>query len=183
MERYKYRGSFGIGLLSNGGEVRKFWISSKALWQSLFHSNFLAFFKAQNSGKHFLTEHEMNRPSAVILPLSFWGSFKVLGAFILRMASIFFGFASMPLCEIINPKNFPAFTPNTHLSGLSLILYLSNVSSIFSRSLACYSDFWLLTMMSSIYTSIFLPTWSCSTWFISRWYIAPAFFSPKGMTL
>ena len=140
-ERYKYNGSFGIGLLSSGGEARNFLISSKAVWQSLFHSNFLAFFKARNSGRHFLAEHEMNRPSAVFLPLSFWSSFKVLGAFILRMASIFSGFGSMPLCEIMNPKNFPAFTPKTHLSGLSLILYLSKVSSICSRSLACCSDF------------------------------------------
>ena len=93
MERYKYKGSSGIGLLSNGGEVRNFWISSKAAWQSSLHLNFLKFFKARNRGKHFLAEHEMNRPSAVILPLSFWSSFRVLGAFIFRMASIFSGFA------------------------------------------------------------------------------------------
>jgi hypothetical protein len=45
--------------------------------------------------------------------------FKSLMGPMLVMAAIFFGLASMPRSEMMNPMSMPWGTPNTHFSGLS----------------------------------------------------------------
>ena len=47
-----------------------------------------------------------------------------------NMAWILSGFASIPLCETMNPINFPDETPNAHLLGFSFILYRLSVSKV-----------------------------------------------------
>ena len=41
------------------------------------------------------------------------------------MALTFSGFASIPLCETINPRNFPEETSKAHLDGVQLHVVLS----------------------------------------------------------
>jgi hypothetical protein len=60
----------------------------------------------------------MNLFRAAIHPVSFYTSLQV-GAFILVMAEIFSGLASMPRWLMMKPSSFPEGTPKTHLFGLS----------------------------------------------------------------
>ena len=160
-ERYRYNVSPSIGLLSRGGDVRNFLISLNAFWQSAFHSNFLTFFIALKKGRHFLAEQDMNLPSAVIHPFNFCNSFSVVRGFMLMIAFIFSGLALIPLCEIMKLRNFPAFTPNTHLSRLSLTLYSCSVSRTRSKSLKYSSYAWLLTMWSWVWFPQMVPIDEC----------------------
>jgi hypothetical protein len=52
-------------------------------------------------------------------PMSFCTSLMQVGAFILVMAEIFLGLASMPRWLMMKPSSFPEGTPKTHLFGLS----------------------------------------------------------------
>jgi hypothetical protein len=52
-------------------------------------------------------------------PVSFWTSLMHVGAFVLVMADIFSGFASMPRWLMMKPSSLPEGTPKTHLFGLS----------------------------------------------------------------
>lgn len=44
------------------------------------------------------------------------------------------GSTSMPRLEIMYPRSFPDYTPNTHFLGLSLTLYSSSLLKILSRT-------------------------------------------------
>ena len=55
---------------------------------------------------------EMNLLSVAILPISLWTSFTVLGDAISNIAQTFSRFASIPLWDTMNPKNFPDAIPN-----------------------------------------------------------------------
>ena len=125
----------------------------------------------------------MNLLDAVIHPFNFCNSFSVFGGFILMITFIFYRLSSIPLCEIMKPMNFPAFTPKTHLSGLSLTLYLSSFFRTYSKSIEWSSTVQLLTIRLSIYTSMVLLMSSLKMKFMNLWYVAPAFLSPKGITL
>ena len=65
------------------------------------------------------------------------------------IAWILSGFASIPLCETINPRNFPDDTPKAHLLGFNLILYCRSVSNVYYRLSKCSPSSWLFTNMSS----------------------------------
>ena len=54
-------------------------------------------------------------------PVNFWTSRSRVGTSILSMALILTGLHSMPRSETRKPSSWPAGTPNTHFSGLSLI--------------------------------------------------------------
>jgi hypothetical protein len=51
--------------------------------------------------------------------VSFWMSLMHVGAFILAMAEIFSGLASMPRWLMMKPSSLPDGTPKKHLFGLS----------------------------------------------------------------
>jgi len=64
-----------------------------------------------------------NLDMAVRQPTNHCTSLMFVG---LRMSMIglhFSGFASIPRCVSMNPKNFPLLTPNTHLSRFNQRLY------------------------------------------------------------
>jgi hypothetical protein len=61
----------------------------------------------------------MNLFKAAIHPVSFCTSLMLVGAFILVMAEIFSGLASMPRWLMMKSSSFPEGTPKTHLFGLS----------------------------------------------------------------
>jgi len=73
------------------------------------------------------------------------------------MALHFSGFAMIPHCMSMKPKNFLLLTPKMHFSGLSLRLFFRSVVNTSTKSFECCR--WLrdLTTMSSTYTSTHLP--------------------------
>lgn len=69
------------------------------------------------------------------------------------------GFTSIPQLVSINPKNFPACTPNVHLSGFKLILY-PQIDVNVSLSPQHASDLLgFFTTISSTHTSRFHLIW------------------------
>jgi hypothetical protein len=62
---------------------------------------------------------EMNLFRVAMHPVNFCTSLMSVGAFMLVMAEIFSGLASMPRWLMIKPSSFPEGTPKTHLLGLS----------------------------------------------------------------
>jgi hypothetical protein len=93
--------------------------ASNVFWASSSHTNLSAFFNSFKKGKLFSSSFLMKRPRAAIIHVSFMTSFLLDGLAILRIASTFVGFASMPRCPTIKPRSNPEGTPNTHLVGLS----------------------------------------------------------------
>jgi hypothetical protein len=65
----------------------------------------------------------MNLFRAAMHPVSFCTSLMHVGAFMLVMAEIFLGLASMPRWLIMKPSSLPDGTPKTHLFGLSFQRY------------------------------------------------------------
>jgi hypothetical protein len=62
---------------------------------------------------------EINLFKAAMHPVSFRTSLMHVGAFMLVMAEIFSGLASMPRWLMMKPSSMPEGTPKTHLFGLS----------------------------------------------------------------
>ena len=154
--------------------------SWKALWHSSVHSN--AFFRTLKNGKHLSVALETNLLRAATRPVRDCTSLIFCGGFISRIALIFSGLASIPLCETMNPRNFPEATPKAHLLGFNFILYRLSVLKVSCKSSKCLPSSKLFTNISSTYTSTFRPIWGRNMWLTSRWYVAPAFFNPKGIT-
>ena len=71
------------------------------------------------------------------------------------------------------------YCPNTHLVGLSLILYFLRVENVSARSSTFLVAFSHLTNISWTYASIFLLSWSLNTLLTKRWKVALAFFRPE----
>ena len=145
--RYKNNSSPIIDELSNGAVTRYVFKSWKALWHSSVYSN--AFFKTLKNGKHLSVALETNLLRVATHPIRDWTSLILCGGFISRIALIFFGFASIPLCETMNPRNFPDATPKVHLLGFNFILYRLSVSKVSCRSSRCFPLSRLFTNMSS----------------------------------
>jgi hypothetical protein len=61
----------------------------------------------------------MNLFKAAMHPVTFWTSLMDVVAFMLVMAEIFSGLASMPRWLMMKPSSLPEGTPKTHLFGLS----------------------------------------------------------------
>ncbi|KAL0373587.1 UNVERIFIED_CONTAM: hypothetical protein Sradi_3274400 [Sesamum radiatum] len=53
-----------------------------------------------------------------------------LGGGMSMMALIFSGLASMPLSEIMYPRNFPPLTPKVHLAGFNFMPKIFSTGSI-----------------------------------------------------
>ena len=94
-------------------------------------------------------------------------SFTILGGPNSIIARTFFGLTSMPLWDNMNPKNFPAVTPNTHLLGFSFMLYDRRVSNVSWRSpkwlslrkLVRSTQFGAWTFCSLIFGTSLLRSW------------------------
>ena len=110
-------------------------------------------------------------------------SFTVFREDISRIALTFLGFASIPLWDTMNPRNFPKETPKAHMDGFNFMLYYLSVLKVSLRLSRWSSSSLLFTSISSTYTSTFLPICLLNIWFTNLWYVAPAFFRPKGITL
>jgi hypothetical protein len=91
----------------------------------------------------------MNLFKAAMHPVSFCTSLMQVGAFILVMAEIFSGLASMPRWLMIKPSSFPEGTPKTHLFGLSFQRYSRRDVKVYSRSAMSVSEFLVLMTTSS----------------------------------
>ena len=91
-------------------------------------------FNALKNGRHFFTNLEMNLFSEASLPIKFWTSFFVVDGFIRLIASIFLGFASMPLLVIMQPNSLPLRTPKIHFSGFSFSPCRGRFANVSRRS-------------------------------------------------
>jgi len=98
-----------------------------------------------------------NLDMAVKWPIKHCTSFTFVGLRISIMALHFSGFASIPHCVSMKPKNFPLSTPNRLFSGLSLRMCFRSDINTSTKSFECYR--WLadLVTMLSTYTSTHLP--------------------------
>ena len=74
---------------------------------------------------------EINHPRADNRPISCCTPFLELGAGESKIALSYAGFASIPLCVTIKPKNWSALTPNAHFKGLSFMSYALRKSKAF----------------------------------------------------
>jgi hypothetical protein len=72
-----------------------------------------------------------------------------VGAFMLVMAEIFSGLASMPRWLMMKPSSFPDGTLKTHLFGSSFQQYSRKDVKVSSRSAMSVLDFLVLTTTSS----------------------------------
>ena len=153
--KYKYKFSPSLDGLKRGGLLR-YRLSS---WKNASRSSVQAkaWFNVLKKGGHLSVALETNLLRAAILLVSFWTFLTVLGYVMLNMACTFFGFASIPLWDIMNLKNFLEDTSKAHLLGFNFIWYCQRVANVSFRSSKWTSSSLLLTSMSSIYTSIFLP--------------------------
>ena len=116
-----------------------------------------ACFKVLKKGRHLFVTLEMNLLRATTLPVRDYTSSIIFGANISRIALIFFVFASIPLCDTMELRNFLEETPKAHLDEFSFILYCLSVLNVSLRSSRWSSSSLLLTSMSFTYTSTFLP--------------------------
>jgi hypothetical protein len=92
----------------------------------------------------------MNLFMAAMHPVSFCTSLMQLGAFMLVMAEIFLGLASIQQWLMMKPSSFPEGTLKTHLLGLSFHWYSRKDVKISSRSAMSVSEFRVLTTTSSM---------------------------------
>ena len=81
---------------SNGAITRYVFKSLKAFWHSSVHSN--AFLRTLKNGNHLSVALEINLLRATTRPVKDWTSLMLCRGFISRIALIFSGFASIPLC-------------------------------------------------------------------------------------
>jgi hypothetical protein len=81
-----------------------------------------AFFKILKKGRNLSVDQERNQFRAAIFPVSCYNCLIVLGGYISKTAFTFSGFASIPLCDTMKPKNLPEETPKAHLDGFNFIL-------------------------------------------------------------
>ena len=130
-------------LLSNEVVTRYIFKSWKALWHLSVHSN--AFFRTLKNGKHLSVVLETNLLRAATRPVRDWTSLILYGGFISRIALIFSGFALIPLCETMNPRNFLDATPKAHLLGFNFIPYCLSVLKVSCRSSRCFPSSRLFT--------------------------------------
>ena len=75
--------------------------------------------------------------------------------------------ALIPLCETMNPRDFPDETPKVHLLGFNFMLYCLSVSKVSYRSSRCFPSSRLFTSMSSTQTSMFRPIYGRNIWLIN----------------
>ena len=146
--------------------VLRFW---KTCSHSSFQENFTDFLSTRMMGWVCSASLGRNQEMTVKRPIRRCTSLILLGRRISMMALHFSGFALMPHCVSMKPKNLPRSTPKMHFSGLSLRLYYRNTENTVDKSCACC--WWLgdLTTMSSTYTSTHLPIMWLNTLSINCW--------------
>ena len=93
-----------------------------------------AFFRVLKKGRHFSVAFETNRLRATTFPVRDCTSFTAFGEDILRIALTLSGFASISLCDTMNPRNFPEETPKAHFDGFSFMLYYLSVLNVSLKS-------------------------------------------------
>jgi hypothetical protein len=105
--------------------------------------------KHRMKGRPFSPRRKMKRLRAAKHPMTLCTPFKSLIGPMLVMAVIFFGLASMPRSETMNPRSMPHGTPKTHFSGLSFTPFALRHLNVVSRSERRSEAFLVLTTMSS----------------------------------
>lgn len=105
-------------------------------------------FKTLKNGEDLSVAFEIKQLSTTIRLVKLWTSFRFWEDLISIRAQIFLGLSSIPLWLSIYPRNFLDATPNAHLRGLGLILYLRRIWKVLLRCITWSSAFKLLMSMS-----------------------------------
>jgi hypothetical protein len=101
--------------------VRYCFISWKAHSASSVHANGPDPLISLKKGSALSANLEMKRLRAARDPVNLWTSLRRVGGLIASIAWTLSGLASIPRWETRKPRSFPADTPKTHFSGLSLV--------------------------------------------------------------
>ena len=122
-------GGAKIGLLP-----RRSFISSNPSMATSVHLKLSVRRSSLSNGNAFSPNLEINRLRDATQPASFWTCLRSVGIANCDKARILAGFASIPLLEMMKPSSFPAGTPKTHFSGLSLMSYAWRLSNVRRKS-------------------------------------------------
>ena len=156
-----YRSSPASRLLKIGGLVRYYSIASKALLHSSIQSNVWASCKVVRKLWSLSMNQAINRPKAARRLISRYISFLLDRMGILNTNFTWFRFISIPCWVTKKPRNLHVLSPNTHLSGLSFILYFCIRLNTSSKCWTCFARVLLLT-----------------TWFMPSWVFIKTFIKP-----
>ena len=121
MTKYMYNSSSASRMLKIGGSRWYYFMASKASAYSLVQPNTFVPHIMLKKWQSLSMKHAMNRPKAVKWSIWRYTSFLMLRARDSSTALTWVGFTSMPLYVVINSRNFPILTLNTHLSELSFM--------------------------------------------------------------
>lgn len=183
MARYRNSFSYFQGLNKTRGVIKYSFNYSKALSQSSIHCIDLHYFKDLKKGWHLSVALEIKWLNVATFFTNCWVSLTFRGGFMLRIALIFFEFASIPHWFTINPKNvLRRYTKNTFL-WVPLHVVCRSMSKFYLRWITWSITVSNLVNMSSTYTSMVRPIWLQKNFFTNRWYVAPTFFNLNGITL
>ena len=122
IDKYRSRGSPGVGGTKTRGERRYSITFSKACWQSSSQTIGCFFLKRRKIGSHMSVGLAMKRLIYYSLPRKPLISLSVLGAGMSSMALIFSGSTSIPRSLTMCPRNFSEVTPKVHFFGFNLSL-------------------------------------------------------------
>jgi hypothetical protein len=111
------------------------------------------FCRSLKNGRARSANLEIIRLSAAKHPVSFCTSLMWARGRIASIVLIFSGLASILRYKTRKPRSLPAVTPNTHLSGFSLVRVRRNLSKTRVRLSNRDASDLTLTMMSMTYTS------------------------------
>ena len=145
-------GAARIGLLAN-----KAFISSSPAVAATAHAKWSVRRSRRYNGNAFSPNLEIKRLRAAMHAVNFWICLRYVGVDNCDKTQILAGFASIPLLEMMKPSSFPAGTPKTHFSGLSLMSYVHRLSNVSLRSSIKDSACLVLMTMLSTYASTVLP--------------------------
>ena len=154
---YNSIGSPMFGAARIGLVAKMAFISSNPAVAASVHSKCSVRRRRRWRGNAFSPKREIKRLRAATHPVNFCICLRSFGISSCDRARILAGFASIPLLDTMKPRSFPAGTPKTHFSGLSLMSYVQRLSNVSLKSSTRVSTCLVLTTTSSTYASIVLP--------------------------
>ena len=131
---YNSIGSLVFGTVRIGLQAKRAFISSSPAVAASVHSKCSVHRRRRQRGSAFSPNREMKRLKAATHPVNFWICLRSVGMANCDRARILAGFATIPLLETMKPRSFPAGTPKTHFSGLSLMSYVLSLSNVSLKS-------------------------------------------------
>ena len=136
--KYRSRGSPGVGGIKTGEERRHSLIFSKVRWPSSSQTVGWLFLRRRKIGSHMSVNLAMKRLIYCNLPKKPLISLLVLKVGMSSMALIFYGSIFIPHSLMICPSNFPKVIPKMHFLGFNFnVNYMILSKNLFKADLPC----------------------------------------------